>query len=82
MHPSQRRSDLLFTGNELEQVELPKLRNVDGNLSFWGNPNLSEVKLSQLVRIGGYLLIEANDRLARVDIPALASVNEHAVMHA
>jgi hypothetical protein len=73
--------DLVFTGNDLVNIELPKLVRVDGSFSVWGNPDVTHIALPRLASVGGYFLVEANDILASVDCPALDSVNERAVMH-
>jgi hypothetical protein len=73
--------DLVFTGNDLVDIELPELVRVDGSFSVWGNPHVTHIALPRLASVGGYFLVEANDALTSVDCPALDSVNERAVMH-
>ena len=74
--------NLSLTGNDLGVVDLPRLRNVEGFLTVWGNPALTRASFPALERIGGYLDVSSNAALDRLELPALASVNERALVAA
>lgn len=68
--------NLSVTGNRLLDVGLPKLTNVEGFLTVWGNPALAQMSLPAIEEIGGYLDVSSNAQLASLSIPALRTVNQ------
>lgn len=72
--------NLSVTGNELRDVDLPRLTRVEGFLTVWGNPTLTRASFPALARIGGYLDVSSNATLGTLQLPALASVNERSLL--
>lgn len=70
--------DLTLTSND-PSIELPILARIDGSLSVWGNLLATHVAMPKLTKVGGRVDISYNDALTSLELPALATVNEHAV---
>lgn len=72
--------NLSITGNDLLTVDLPRLTRVQGFLTVWGNPALTRASFRALATIGGYLDVSSNAALGTLELPALASVNQRALV--
>lgn len=60
---------------QLEQVVLPKLARVDGQLSISFHVSLATIELPALTRIGAGLEIVGNCALLTLDLPALLNID-------
>lgn len=74
--------NLSITGNDLLDVELPRITRVDGFLTVWGNPVLTRAAFPALESVGGYIDVSSNAVLTSLELPALKSVNDQALVAA
>lgn len=73
--------DLIVVDTALEELRLPELIEVRGDVRIWENPALTELRLPALERIGGDLNLFDNPGMGRLHLAQLAQIDRALRIH-